>query len=180
LKLSGKFLPKFITSKVNAMKTQKEIAPDVTKEKHSAAERNKVLVRRAVKEIWNDGNYRDLEEFITRDFTIHFTTPGEQIRGIDGVKQFYTELRQAFPDIHFTIDSQIAEDDKVVTQWTARGTHKGVFRGIEPTGRKFTMSSIDIDRFVDGKVVECWPSMDELGLLRQLGVEPRGGDNGKT
>ena len=49
----------------------------------------------------------------------------------------------------------------------------GVFRGIQPTGRKFTMSSIDIDRVVDGKVVECWPSMDELGLLRQLGVVTR-------
>ena len=110
-----------------------------------------------------------------RDFTIHSADPDEQIRGIDGVKQFYTELRQAFPDIHFTIDSQIAEADKVVTQWTARGTHKGVFRGIQPTGRKFTMTSIDIDRFVDGKVVECWPSMDELGLLRQLGVVPGNG-----
>ena len=162
------------------MKTQKEIAPDIMNERSSVAERNKDLVRRAVKEIWNDGNYDDLEEFITRDFTIHFADPGEQIRGIEGVKQFYVELRQAFPDIHFTIDSQIAEADKVVTQWTARGTHKGVFRGIQPTGRKFSMTSIDIDRFVDGKVVECWPSMDELGLLRQLGVVPGNDDNGKT
>ena len=162
------------------MKTQKEIAPDIIKEKNSVAARNKDLVRRAVKEIWNDGNYDDLEEFITRDFTIHFADPDEQVHGIDGVKQFYTELRQAFPDIHFTIDSQIAEADKVVTQWTARGTHKGVFRGIQPTGRQFRMTSIDIDRFVDGKVVECWPSMDELGLLRQLGVVAGNGEDGKT
>ena len=161
------------------MKTQKEIAPDIMKERSSVAERNKDLVRRAVKEIWNDGNYNGLEDFITRDFTIHSADPDEQIRGLEGVKQFYTELRQAFPDIHFTIDSQIAEADKVVTQWTARGTHKGVFRGIQPTGRKFTMTSIDIDRLVDGKVVECWPSMDELGLLRQLGVVAGNGENGK-
>jgi len=162
------------------MNTQKGIASDIIKERNNDAERNKDLVRRAVKEIWNDGNYNDLEEFITRDFTIHAADPNGEIRGIEGVKQFYTELRQAFPDIHFTIDSQIAESDKVVTQWTARGTHKGVFRGIQPTGRKFTMSSIDIDRFVDGKVVECWPSMDELGLLRQLGVVSANGENGKT
>ena len=162
------------------MNTQKGIASDIIKERNSDAERNKNLVRRAVKEIWNDGNYNDLEEFITRDFTIHAAGPDGQIRGIEGVKQFYTELRQAFPDIHFTIDSQIAESDKVVTQWTARGTHKGVFRGIQPTGRKFTMSSIDIDRFVDGKVVECWPSMDELGLLRQLGAVSAINENGKT
>ena len=170
----------FINSKKIAMKTQKERASDIMKERSGVAQRNKDLVKRAVKQIWNDGNYDDLEEFITRDFTIHFATPGEQIRGLEGVKQFYTELRQAFPDIHFTIDSQIAEADKVVTQWTARGTHKGVFRGIQPTGRKFSMTSIDIDRFVDGKVVECWPSMDELGLLRQLGVVAGNGENGKA
>ena len=162
------------------MKTQNEIAPDSIEERISVAARNKDLVQRAVKEIWNDGNYDDLEEFITHDFTIHVASAGEQIRGIKDVKQFYTEFRQAFPDIHVTVDAQIAEADKVVTQWTARGTHKGVFHGVQPTGRKFRMTSISIDRFVDGKVVECWPSMDELGLLRQLGVVPANGDNGKT
>jgi steroid delta-isomerase-like uncharacterized protein len=161
------------------MKTQLENASANMKDSN-IAERNKALVQRAVKEIWNDGNYDDLEEFITRDFTIHFTEPGAKITGIDGVKLFYTELREAFPDIHFTIDSQIAEGDKVVTQWTARGTHNGVFRGMPPTGRKFSMTSIDIDRLVDGKVVECWPSMDELGLLRQLGIVASGSENEKV
>ena len=162
------------------MKTQKEIASDILKESAEVANRNKDLVKRAVKEIWNDGNYDDLEEFITRDFTIHFSAPEQQIRGIEGVKQFYKELRQAFPDIHFTVDLQIAEADKVVTQSTARGTHKGVFRGVKPTGKKFSVTTIYIDRFVDGRVVECWPTMDELGLLRQLGVVPVNEENGKT
>ena len=161
------------------MKTEKEIAPDIMT-RSSVAERNKDLVSRAVKEIWNDANYDDLEEFITRDFTIHFADPGQRIHGVQGVKQFYKELRQAFPDLHFTIDSQIAEADKVVTQWTARGTHKGVFRGIQPSGRRVTMTSIDIDRIINGKIVECWPSMDELGLLRQLGALPGNKENGKT
>ena len=162
------------------MKTQNKIVPDIINESNSVAERNKELVRRAVKEIWNDGNYDELEEFIRHDFTIHFADPNQQVRGTQGVKQFYSEFRQAFPDIHVTIDAQIAEADKVVTQWTARGTHKGVFRGLQPTGKKFRMPSISIDRFVDGKVVECWPSMDELGLLRQLGVVSDDGENGKA
>jgi steroid delta-isomerase-like uncharacterized protein len=167
------------TKKIFAMKTQKEIAPGTMNDRSGLAERNKDLVRRAVTEIWNDGNYAELDEFITHDFTIHFATPEEQIRGMEGVKQFYIQLREAFPDIHFTIDAQIAEADKVVTQWTAKGTHKGVFRGIPPTGRKISMTSVDIDRFVDGKVVECWANMDELGLLRQLGVIPGAEQNGK-
>ena len=57
------------------MKTQKEIVPDIIKEKNNVAERNKDLLRRAVKEIWNDGNYDDLEEFITHDFNYIFYLP---------------------------------------------------------------------------------------------------------
>lgn len=151
------------------MKTQKESTSDILQDGNSIEAQNKNLVRRAVEEVWNGGNYDNLEEFITRDFIIH-SAPGELIRGLEGVREFYTQLRNAFPDIHFTIDSQVAEADKVVTQWTARGTHKGSFRGIPATGKKFSMTAIDIDRVVDGRVVECWPRMDELGLLQQLGV----------
>ena len=157
------------------MKTQEEKTSEM-KERSSVAERNKELVRRAVKEIWNDGNYDDLEEFVSRDITIYLATPETQIQGLEGVKEFYVQLRNAFPDIHFTIDSQIAEEDKVVTQWTARGTHKGPFRGIAPTGKRIRLVSVDIDRIVDGKAVECWANMDELGLLRQLGVIEEDGE----
>ncbi len=111
-----------------------------------------------------------LEEVITPDFAVYFTSPDEQIQGVQGAKQFYTDLRNAFPDIHFTIDTMIAEGDKVVTQWTARGTHKGIFKGMPATGKKITITAIDIDRIVDGRSTECWTKMDELGLLRQLGV----------
>ena len=70
------------------MKTQKEIAPDIIKERNSVAERNKDLVRRAVKEIWNDGNYDDLEEFITRDFTIHFADLESKYAGSMALNNF--------------------------------------------------------------------------------------------
>lgn len=144
----------------------------VTGDKKSITEKNKNLVSRAVKEIWNEGNYDNLEEFVSRDFVAYSSGKGEDVHGLDGARQFWTEFRNAFPDIHFTIEHQIAEGDRVVTHWTASGTHKGEFKGIQPTGKKFTVTSIDIDRIVDGKVMECWSSMDELGLLQQLGVIP--------
>lgn len=155
------------------MKTQRETTAKISGKKKSVGEQNKHLVRRAVEEIWNQGNYDLLEEFITNNFTIHSSNPDEKEYGLEGVIKFYTQLRDAFPDIHFTIDSQVAEADRVVTQWTAQGTHRGNFRGIPPTGRKFKITAIDIERIVDGKVVECWPSMDELSLLQQLGVTPQ-------
>ncbi len=137
---------------------------------NTRSEQNKILIRRAVEEVWNGGNFDILDELITNDFIIHSSTPGEEIQGHKGVKQFYTKLREAFPDIHFTIENQVAEGDKVVTHWIARATHKGEFKGIPPTGNQVNFTAIDIDRLVNGKVVECWTNVDELGLLQQLGV----------
>jgi steroid delta-isomerase-like uncharacterized protein len=149
------------------MKTEKEV---IAKSKGpDSLEENKNLIRRAIEEIWNGRNYDNVEEFISRDFVVHAATPGEEIHGPEGARQFHIQLRKAFPDIHFTVEDQIAEGDRVVTQWTAKGTHKGEFKGMPPTGKQFKVTAIDIDRIEKGKVVECWTKMDELGLLRQLG-----------
>jgi steroid delta-isomerase-like uncharacterized protein len=133
---------------------------------------NTLLVRRAIEEIWNRGNYAVLNEFVADDIVIHASTPAADIHGPEGIRQFYGMLREAFPDLHFTVEDQIAAGDRVVTRWAATGTHEGEFQGCPPTGRKVRISGIDIDRFASGKVVECWPEVNELGLLQQLGVLP--------
>jgi steroid delta-isomerase-like uncharacterized protein len=133
---------------------------------------NAMLVRRAIDEIWNRGNYALLGEIAADDIVIHASPPGEDIQGHEGIVQFYDALRRAFSDLHFTVEDQIAAGDRVVIRWTASGTHTGEFQGIPPTGKTVRISGIDIDRVVDGKVVECWPEVNELGLLQQLGVLP--------
>jgi|SRR5690606_2194849 Predicted ester cyclase len=134
------------------------------------SEQNTTLVHRAITEVWNKGNYDVLSELVAQDIVIHSSTPSEDIHGPEGIKQFYSVLRMAFPDLHFTVEDQIAHGDRVVTRWTARGTHAGEFQGIPPTGKQVTMSGIDIDRIVNGKVVECWPIADDLNVMQQLGV----------
>ena len=134
------------------------------------SETNKALVRRAVEDVWNGGDFAAVDALVTRDVLIHASSPGNDIHGPEGIRQFYGALREAFPDIHFTIEDQVAEGDRVVTRWTARATHTGAFQGIPPTGRQISLAGIDIDRIVSGKVVECWPVADELGLLQQLGA----------
>lgn len=136
------------------------------------SKRNSELVQNAVEEVWNKGNYGALDQLVTSDIVIHSSTPGEEIHGQEGIKQFYTALRAAFPDIHFTIEDQIADDDKVVTRWSAIATHLGPFQDIPPTGRQVHLSGIDIDHIANDRVTECWPVMDERGLLLQLGVIP--------
>jgi steroid delta-isomerase-like uncharacterized protein len=136
------------------------------------SQQNTMLVCRAIEEIWNRGNYALMDEFVARDLVIHASTPGQEIHGADGARDFYVVLRAAFPDLHFEIEDQIADRDRVVTRWSAHGTHAGEFQGIPPTGKQITMAGIDIDRVVDGRVVECWPQVDELGLMQQLGAIP--------
>jgi len=87
----------------------------------------------------------------------------------DGPKRAVTVFRAAFPDIHFTIEDLITEDDKVVTCWTASGSHQGEFLGIEPTGKEIQLGGIYIYRIASGKIVEVWVSLDLLGPVLQLG-----------
>lgn len=134
------------------------------------SEQNKIVIRRAFEEVYNQGKLDVVDDLVSGDFVAH--TSSEDIHGPAGMKQFVASLRDAFPDLQVTIDDQVADGDKVVTRWTARGNHTGTFRGIPPTGRQGTMTGIDIDRIVGGKAVECWTTANELGLLQQLGVIP--------
>ena len=132
------------------------------------SEQNKAHIRRVIEEVYNRGDLAVVDEVAASDLVIHASS--QDIRGREGAKQYVTTLRAGFPDLHFTIEDQVAEGDMVVTRWTARGTHTGSFQGVPATGRKIQLMGTDIDRIVDGKVVECWAHVDELGLMRQLGV----------
>ena len=78
----------------------------------------------------------------------------------------------AFPDLKGSIDDMIAEGDKVAVRFTIQGTHQGVFRDIAPTGKRITVSGLEIDRCAGGKFVETWLISDRLGMMQQLGAIP--------
>jgi len=103
---------------------------------------------------------------------VHHGGGGEDIRDIEGFKQFFVGMFSALPDLHFTVDDMVAEGDKVVTRATFTGTNTGAFKGIPPTNKKFADWEINIARIVDGKVVESWSRADTLGEMQQLGVIP--------
>lgn len=132
------------------------------------SERNKAQVRRVIEEIYNRGDLAAVDELASSDLVIHASS--QDIRGRDGAKQYVAALRAGFPDLHLTVEDQVAEGDMVVTRWTARGTHTGAFQGIPATGKAIRVAGTDIDRIIDGKTVECWAHVDELGLMQQLGV----------
>jgi steroid delta-isomerase-like uncharacterized protein len=134
------------------------------------SEQNKAHIRRVIEEVYDRGDLRVVDEVAASDLVIH--APSQEIRGREGAKQYVAALRAGFPDLRFTVEDQVAEGDMVVTRWTARGTHGGEFQGVPATGREIRLAGTDIDRIAGGKVVECWAQVDELGLMRQLGVLP--------
>ncbi|MGH2986921.1 MAG: ester cyclase [Solirubrobacterales bacterium] len=133
------------------------------------------MERTLIEEVWNRGNLALVDKLVSPDFRGHSSSPETDTRGTEGYRQYYAALRTAFPDIHFTIEDQIAEGDKVVTRWTARGTHRGEYAGVPATGREGVIAGVTTDRIADGRSVECWTNLDELGMLRQLGVIPGAG-----
>lgn len=78
----------------------------------------------------------------------------------------------ALPDLQAIIHDQVADDDKVVTRKTLRGTHQGPLFGIPPTGKTVDIEVIDILRVSDGKITDHWNNVDRLGLMQQLGAIP--------
>ena len=136
-------------------------------------ETNKALTRRFLEEVFNKGKLNVLDEIIAKD---HVTTGPGTLPGLptgpEGQKQLVTVYRNAFPDVHFTVDEQIAEGDKVVTRWTGRGTHKGELFGIPATGKSSTVTGIAVDRIANGKIAESWGIFDQFGMMQQLGVIP--------
>ena len=137
-----------------------------------SAEQNKALNRRLVEEGFSKGDFAVLDELIAEDCLDHAGAPGTA-PGLAGVKQFFTMFHAAFPDLHYTIEDQVAEGDKVVTRTTWRGTHKGTFVGIPPTGKQVAVTGLDMTRWAGGKAVEHWANQDLLGLMQQLGVVPQ-------
>ena len=141
-----------------------------------STEQNKAIARRFLEEVFGQGKLAVVDEIVAPDHVDHgpSTLPGMPT-GPEGSKMVVTIYRNAFPDIHFTIDEQIAEGDKVVTRWTGRGTHKGELAGIPATGKSATVTGMGVDRIVNGKIVESWGIFDQFGMMQQLGVIPAAG-----
>ena len=137
-----------------------------------SAEENKALVRRAFEEGWNTGNLDVFDEVDAQGYILHDPSVPEDVVGIDGIKGFASMFLQAFPDLHFAIEDQIAEGDKVVTRWTSSATHQGELMGVAPTGNRTGVSGVTISRISNGKLAEDWNNWDTLGLMRQIGAIP--------
>jgi predicted ester cyclase len=139
------------------------------------SEENKEKARRMLEEAFGQGKLELVEEILDPDFVCYDpNSESGAVRGAHTIKQEIEWFRNAIPDLTYTVDDQVAEGDKVVSRYTATGTHQGEFFGVAPTGNRIEMSGIQIDRFDEesGKMVEEWPEYDLLGAMKQMGAIP--------
>ncbi|HEX9134270.1 MAG TPA: ester cyclase [Ktedonobacteraceae bacterium] len=139
-----------------------------------STEDNKTLVRRAIEEEWNQGNFAHVDEQTASNY-IHHDPGNPNVRTLEEYKQWAIDSRNAFPDLHLTIEDMVAEGDQVATRWTFRGTNTGDMvtpMYIPATGKQVT--GITITRFAGGKLVEDWHQVDMMSFMQQLGLLPAG------
>jgi len=120
-------------------------------------------------QVVNGGDIAAIDEIVAPDFLDHDPAP-DQGPGADGFKDFWTSFRTSFPDLSVTVDSMVAEDDKVAIAYRAKGTHQGDFMGVAATGKPIDVRGVQITRFSEGLMVERWGSSDQFGILAQVGV----------
>ena len=132
----------------------------------------KQLNQRFNDEVFRRNRIDAIDEMLTDDFVEHMPAPG-QATNREGAKDFMRQMVQAFPDLDFVMENQIAEGDMVSSIGKMTGTHKAGFMGVPATGRKISVPVMDTGRVRNGKFSEHWGLVDVPAMMTQLGVTPK-------
>jgi len=135
------------------------------------SEQNVDIVRRWFQEVWNEGRLQTIHELMAEDAVgIGQAGPEAVIRGPQQFQPFVEKLREAFPDIHVTIEDAFGSGDKVAARWSATMTHRGGQLGVPPSGKRVRITGISIVRIANGQIVEGFDNWDQFTMLRGIGA----------
>ncbi len=132
------------------------------------SEENKVPLHRFVKEVWNGGRLDLIDELVGPGYRSH-VVHARRVNNRGELKRWVSDVRTPFPDIRFTIEDLLADDDKTILRWTSEASHDGEFLVVSGTGKRVVCRGISISRFVGGKVAEEWGEWDALRFKEQIG-----------
>jgi len=139
----------------------------------TTTEENKTIVREFIQALFTKGDLHAVDDYLAEDF-INNDPPFGASADREGMRSAGALFRSVFPDWHSDLHLLIAEGDIVVEQFTATGTHTGApIMGVAASGETVTMAGVNIFRLRDGRIVERWGRLDDLGFRRQLGVSER-------
>lgn len=125
--------------------------------------------RWVVDDAWNKGDLRLGEQMFAPGALLHYRGQTFPLTAESGA-QIVRNWRNAFPDFHFTLEDMIVSRDKVVLRIPFTGTHLGKFWGLEPTGKKISVTETLILRLDGSRIAEMWEDYDEYGMRIQLGL----------
>lgn len=90
--------------------------------------------------------------------------------GIDGMKEHIKATKQTYPDYRIKIIKQFCDGDYVISEFIMEGTHKGEWIGIKPTGKRLVFTGVDIDKVIDGLIVEHGGAVNTFETLFEAGM----------
>lgn len=134
--------------------------------------RNKQLVRDFIQELFTKGDLGAVDRYLDPAFVNHDPPFPGAPEGREGMRAAAALFRRALPDWQTEVEQIIAEGDLVVEIFTASGSHRGELMGVPGSGKTLTLQGINVFRVDSGAIFERWGRLDELGLLRQLGLMP--------
>ena len=119
--------------------------------------------------VTSNGLIDEVVNYVSKDCT---TRVGEKTFyvGIEGMKEHISAVRQTYSDLKMTVIRQYSDGDHIISEFIAEGTHKGEWLGMKPTGKKLTFTGVDVDRIVDGKIVEHSSAMNTFETLFEEGI----------
>ena len=133
------------------------------------SEENEAVVRRFIEECVNRNNLSLADELFSPGY-INNAATSDIPPDLEGYKQRLAYMIEAFPDLNIAIEDIFSYEDRVAVRLTVRGTHKGSYIGVPPTGVQATWTAIAIYKLEDGQIVERWENRDEHALMKQLGM----------
>ena len=139
-----------------------------------SAEETRAIARRWMDEVWQKASPSAMDEILASDFTFNYAAPGTK-PDLGAYKQMVHDTHAGFPDVQFTTEDMVVEGDKAAVHWKSRGTHKGQFWGIAPTGKQVTMAGISIIRISSGKIREEAGYLNTMEMMQELGAIPSSG-----
>jgi steroid delta-isomerase-like uncharacterized protein len=133
---------------------------------------NKKLVADFIQQLFTQGDIDAVDRYVSPALINHDPPFPGAPDGPEGMRRAARMFREALPDWHSDVEELVGDGDIVVERFTASGTHKRELMGVAPTGRVLVLRGMQMFRIEDNLIVERWGRLDEIGLLRQLGLAP--------
>lgn len=134
-------------------------------------EENKAIVRSFIDEVLNRQDIGAIDRLFAADFVNYTPQPGVPPTR-DGLKAFFSKFVSAFPDLHASMNDQVAEEGRVMTFINLKGTQQGDFLGVPASGKYVEINEVIITHIAAGKIAAYWVIFDRFSLLQQMGALP--------